>query len=72
MYKEVASCNQWKIFEGRRKMTPLALKPISVEAPFLQWGLDFIGETNHTSLGLDKWILTTTDYFTKWIEVVPT
>ena len=51
---------------------PLPLKPISVQAPFQQWGLDFIGEINSTSLGQHRWILTSTDYFTKWIEVVPT
>jgi hypothetical protein len=51
---------------------PLPLKPISVETPFQQWGLDFIGEIHPPSSGQHKWILTTTDYFTKWIEVVPT
>eukprot|EP00253_Pinus_taeda_P005377 PITA_05377 len=29
-----------------------------------QWGLDFIEEIN-------RWILTATDYFTKWIEAIP-
>jgi hypothetical protein len=48
------------------------LKPISVENPFQQWGLDFIGEIHPPSSSQHKWILTTIDYFTKWIEVVPT
>jgi transposase InsO family protein len=47
------------------------MKPISVEAPFQQWGLDFISEINLSSSGQHKWILTATDYFTKWIEAVP-
>ena len=47
------------------------LKPISIEAPFQQWGLDFIGEIHPPSIGQHKWILTATDYFMKWIEVVP-
>lgn len=51
---------------------PLPLKPISTEAPFQQWGLDFIGEINPASSSQHKWILTATYYFTKWIEVVPT
>jgi hypothetical protein len=34
--------------------------------------LDFIGEIHPPSSGQHKWILTTTDCFTKWIEVVPT
>jgi transposase InsO family protein len=48
------------------------LKPISVEALFRQWGLDFIGEIHPSSSTQHKWILTTTYYFTKWIEAVPT
>ena len=34
--------------------------------------MDFIGEINPNSLGQHKWILTATDYFTKWIEEIPT
>lgn len=36
----------------------------------MKWGLDFIGPINPPSNLGHKWILTTTDYFTKWIEVV--
>jgi hypothetical protein len=34
--------------------------------------LDFIGEINPSSSGQHRWILTATDYFTKWIEAIPT
>ena len=34
--------------------------------------MDFIGEINPTSSGQHRWILTNIDYFTKWIEVIPT
>jgi hypothetical protein len=71
VHKKVTSCHKCQIFEGKRKLFPLPLKPISVEAPFQQWGLDFIGEIHPPSSGQHKWILTATDYFTKWIEVVP-
>ena len=53
-------------------MVPLPLNPISVKAPFQQWGLDFIGEINPNSSGQHKWIITTANYFTKWIEAIPT
>jgi hypothetical protein len=72
VYKGVTTCHECQVFEGKRKLFPFPLNPISVEAPFQQWGLDFIGEINPTSSGQHKWILTATDYFTKWIEVVPT
>jgi hypothetical protein len=50
----------------------LPLNPIVVSTPFQQWGLDFIGEIHPPSSGQHRCILTATDYFTKWIEAVPT
>jgi hypothetical protein len=72
VYKEVSSYHECQIFDGKRKLQPLPLKPISVEAPFRKWGLDFIGEIHPHSSSQHKWILTATDYFTKWIEAIPT
>ena len=69
--KFVMSCDKCQIFEGKRKLLPLPLKLVSTERPFQQWGLDFTGEIHPPSSGQDRWILTATDYFTKWIEVVP-
>ena len=65
------TCHKCQIFEGKRKLLPLPLQPISVETPFQQWGLDFIGEIHPASSSQHKWILTATDYFTKWIESIP-
>ena len=61
IYKEVSTCHQCQIFEGKRKLKPLPLVPIFVEAPVQKWGLDFIGEINHVSSQQHKWILTTTN-----------
>eukprot|EP00253_Pinus_taeda_P005641 PITA_05641 len=69
--KFAVSCHKCQVFEGKRKILPLPLKPISTEKPFQQWGLDFIGEIHPSSSGQHKWILTATDYFTKWIEAIP-
>jgi len=65
------SCHKCQIFEGKKKILPLLLKPISAEPPFQQWGLDFIGEIHTPSSAQHKWILTATYYFTKWIEAIP-
>jgi len=46
--------------------------PIKFEAPFQQWGIDFIGEIHPSSSAQHKWILIATDYFTKWMEAIPT
>jgi len=54
------------------KLLSLSIKPITTSGPFYQWGLDFIGDINPPSIGQYKWILTSTKYFTKWIEAMPT
>lgn len=53
-------------------MNSLLLNPIKVQVPFQQWGLDSIGEIHPNSSGQHKYILTTIDYFTKWLEAIPT
>lgn len=72
VYKTVKSCHECQIFEGKQKLQPLPLKPIEVSAPFQQWGLDFISKIHPASSAQNRWILTTTDYFTKWIEAIYT
>ena len=42
--KLVMSCHKCQFFYGKIKLFPLPLHPISVEAPFQQWGLEFIDE----------------------------
>jgi len=69
--KFVTTCHKCQIFEGKRKLLPLPLRPISTKKPFQQWGLNFIGKIHPSSSGQHKWILTATDYFTKWIEAIP-
>jgi len=68
--KHVTSCHKCQIFEGKRNILPLPLKPISTEVPFQQWGLDFIWEIRPSSSAEHKWILAATNYFTKWIESI--
>eukprot|EP00253_Pinus_taeda_P022351 PITA_22351 len=69
--KFVIAFHKCQIFEGKRKLLPLPLRPISTKKPFQQWGLDFIGEIHPPSSGQHKWILTATGYFTKWIQAIP-
>jgi hypothetical protein len=61
-----------QIFLGKQKLQPLPLRIFKEERPFQESGIDFIGEINPNSSGQHKWILTKKDYFTKWVEVVPT
>jgi transposase InsO family protein len=48
------------------------LKLVVVEARFQQWGLDFVGEFKDNSSNGYRWILTTTNYFTRWVESIRT
>jgi len=68
----VRTCVEFHMFAGNKKLFPLPLRPIKVETPFQQWGLDFIGEINPISSGQHKWILIAPNYFTKWVETIPT
>ena len=71
IHKMVATYHKFQIFEGKINFLHLPLQPISVEAPFQQWGLQIIGEIHPSSSAQHKWILTVIDYFTKWIEAIP-
>jgi hypothetical protein len=55
----------------RVQKVAFSLQPISVDLPFQQWGLDIIGPIKPTSSQQHKYIITTTDYFTRWSKVVP-
>lgn len=72
VHKYVRGCQACQLFTGKQKLASLPLQPVVVEAPFQQWGLDFIGKFNENSSNGYSWIITATDYFTKWVEAIPT
>jgi hypothetical protein len=47
------------------------LHPVVKVWPFRGWGLDFVGEIHLSSSKGHRFVLVTTDYFTKWTKVVP-
>jgi hypothetical protein len=69
---KVRACNPCQLFAGKQKLLALPLVPVKIDAPFQQWGLDFIGEINSHSSTQHKWILTAINYFTKWVEDIHT
>ena len=69
----VKICDICQRFSGKLKFSRnLPLRPVEVQAPFQQQGIDFIGEISNKSSGGHSWILVATDYFTKWVEEIPT
>ena len=47
------------------------LQLVIILEPFEQWGIDIIGEINLNSSLQHRYILTATNYFTRWVEAVP-
>jgi hypothetical protein len=65
------NCKNCQISARREKREEVLLQPVTISRPFGQWGLDIIGEITPNSLKQHKYILTPTDYFTKWAEAIP-
>ena len=64
-------CEICQVNAGRERRPAFPLQPVTIENPFEQSGLDVVGEINPNSSKLHKYILTATDYFSKWIEAIP-
>ena len=64
-------CQICQVNAGRERRPAFPLQPVTIENPFEQWGLDVVGEINLNSSKLHKYILTTTDYFSKWSKAIP-
>ena len=49
VHKLVRNCQQCQLFTGKQKLASLPLQLVVVQAPFQQWGLDFIGQFKDNS-----------------------
>jgi hypothetical protein len=66
----VKSCDQCQRFSPLIHQPAEQLNPLSSPWPFAQWGLDIVGKFPVAPGGF-KFLITATDYFTKWIEAEP-
>jgi hypothetical protein len=67
-YQKWCKVCQWF---GNVQLSPVGvMNSILKQWPFRGWGLDFIGEIHPKSSKGHQFILGSTDYFTKWTEVV--
>jgi hypothetical protein len=60
-----------KNFGNIQRVPASALNPIIKPWPFRGWGIDLTGQINPSSSKGHKFVLLATDYFTKWVEVIP-
>jgi hypothetical protein len=70
-HAHACKCKIFQVNAGRERRPTFPLHPVTIQSPFEQWGLDAVGEINLNSSKLHKYILTATNYFSKWIEAIP-
>jgi hypothetical protein len=68
-YTRKCRTSQLSIRKERKLYIPL--QPVTISRNFDQWEIDVIGEINPNSSKQHKYILTTTNYFTRWSEAIP-
>jgi hypothetical protein len=68
--KYVRECDKCQRFAPMIHQPARELNPLSSPWPFAQWGLDIVGPLPRAP-GNKKFLITATDYFTKWIEAEP-
>ena len=68
--KYVKKCDQCQRFALSNHQLEGVLNPLSSPWPFAQWSLDIVG-LFPKSAGNKRYLLVSTDYFTKWVEAEP-
>ncbi|XP_065630785.1 uncharacterized protein LOC136068062 [Quercus suber] len=69
-HEYVKKCDQCQRFAPNIHQLGGTLNLLSSPWPFAQWGLDIVGPFLK-AIGNRKYILVSTDYFTKWVEAEP-
>ena len=64
-------CQICQVNARRERRPALPLQLVTIDNPFKQWGLDVVSEINLNSSKLHKYILTATNYFSKWTKAIP-
>jgi hypothetical protein len=67
----VKKCHPCQVFTQKMCSHPSPLHPVITVGPFTKWGVDFV-DCNPTSVGGHQHIIVVIDYFTKWVEAMPT
>ena len=65
-------CDVCQRVNGKLAIVRPELHPIPVKSPWYHLGIDFIGSISPMSLSGNCYILTISDYCSKWVEAIPT
>ena len=65
----VKTCDVCQRITKPQKMDHMELHHVLAQAPFEKWGLDYVGPIKLAARGTQaRYIVVTTNYFTKWVE----
>jgi hypothetical protein len=67
----IKKCPPCQVFHKKARTHPALLHHVVSIGPFAKWGIDFM-QCKPTSAGGHGYIIVAIDYFTKWVEAMPT
>lgn len=67
----VHSCHACKIYQQKMRAPPARLHPVITDGLFSKWGVDYMTCKPCSAEG-HWYIIVAVDYFTKWVEAMPT
>jgi hypothetical protein len=67
----VHKCHAFQTYNNKIRSHPSPLHPVVFVGPFSKWGIDFMTCKPHSTEG-HGYIIVAVDYFTKWVEAMPT
>jgi hypothetical protein len=70
-FKYYKGCQACQRFRNIQMVSASVMNPIIKPWAFRGWGMDMIDKINPPSSKGHQYILAITDYFTKWVEVIP-
>lgn len=69
--QKVKTCDTCQRHSNLIHVPPTELHTTQITWPFQRWGLDIIGPITPKSSAGHSFIITATEYFTKWVEAIP-
>jgi hypothetical protein len=69
--ESVKKCHPCQIFSQKMRAHPAPMFPVITIGPFTKWGIDYT-TCNPPSARGHRYIIVAVDYFTKWVEAMPT